>query len=146
MKKQLVIFFLVAAMALGVQAQENSLNERDLPVDIQTSFKTHFSDASDASWKKKAGNYKVSFKRNGVKNIASFNEGGTLTSRGIEIKENELPAPIRTAVSTSYKDRKIEEIYKMEKEGTTSFLVKLKGDPATKLMYSQEGQLIKDKY
>lgn len=144
MKKQLFTLFLVAGLALGVNAQE-SVQDKDVPTDIQTSFKTHFSDATGAEWKMKDGNYKVHFKRNGVKNIASFNQGGTLTSRGVEVKENELPAAISSAVSTSYSGRKMEEIYKMEKDGTTSYMIKLNGEPKTKLMYSADGQLMKDK-
>ncbi len=144
MKKQLFTLFLVAGLALGVNAQE-TVQDKDLPAGIQTSFKSEFADASDAEWKMKDGKYKVHFKRNGVKNMASFDEAGKITSRGVEIKENELPAAITTAVNGSYSGRKIDEIYKVDKEGKTSYLVKLNGDPETKLMYSEDGQIIKDK-
>jgi len=145
MKKQLCTIFLAAGLALGVYAQdETTVQDRDLPAGIQTSFKSQFADANGAEWKMKDGKYKVNFKRNGVKNMASFDETGNLLSKGVEIKENELPAAITTAVSTGYADRKIDEIYRVETNGTTSYMVKLKGDPKTKLMYSEDGQIIKD--
>ncbi|MCU0384867.1 MAG: PepSY-like domain-containing protein, partial [Flavihumibacter sp.] len=141
---QLFTFFLVAGMAMGVQAQQ-PVQERDLPDGILISFKNEFTDVSGSEWKMKDGIYKVHFKRNGVKNMASFDETGKLTSKGVEIKENELPSAINTAVSSAHSGRKIDEIYKIEKDAKTSYLVKLKGDPETKLMYSAEGQLLKDK-
>jgi hypothetical protein len=143
MKKQFFTLFLVAGMAIGANAQQ-TIQERDLPAGVQSSFKTEFSDASGAEWKMKDGAYKVHFKRNGVKNMASFDETGKLTSKGVEIKENELPAAITTAVNSTHSGRKIDEIYKINKDGKTSYLVKLNGDPKTKLMYSAEGQLVKN--
>lgn len=145
MKKQLCTLFLVAGMALGIHAQETKVQDRDLPAGIQTSFKSQFSDANGADWKMKDGKYKVHFKRNGVKNMAAFDESGALLSKGVEIKEAELPAAIISAISTGYSDRRIDDIYKVEKDGATSYLVKLKGDPETKLMYSADGQIIKEK-
>jgi hypothetical protein len=144
MKKQLFTFFLVAGMAMGVYAQQ-SVQEKDLPAGIQTSFKKEFADANGAEWKMKDGSYKVHFKRNGVKNMASFDETGKLTSKGVQIKENELPAAISTAISSTHSGRKMDEIYRVEKDGKTSYLVKLTGDPETKLMYTEDGQLVKDK-
>ncbi|WP_290794133.1 PepSY-like domain-containing protein [Flavihumibacter sp. UBA7668] len=144
MKKQLFTLFLVTGMALGLSAQE-TVQEKDLPAGIQTSFKSQFAGASGAEWMMKDGTYKVHFKSNELKHMASFDKDGNLTSKGVEIKETELPGAISSAVSSSHNGRKIEEIYKIEKGGVTSYMVKLTGEPKTKLMYSADGQLVKDK-
>ena len=144
MKKKLIMFCLAAGLALGISAQDK-VQDKDVPAPIQTNFKTQYPDASAVNWKMKEGNYKVHFKQNGFKQLAAYDASGKLLSKGIEIKESELPASISSSVKTGYADRSIDEIYKIEKNGTTSYMVKMKGNPETKLMYSADGQSVKDK-
>ena len=93
----------------------------------------------------KEGKYKAHFKVNDVKQVAAFDETGALVYKGVAIKESELPPSISTNTKSVYSGRTISEVYKMDKNGTVSYLVKLNGDPDTKIMYSADGQVIKDK-
>jgi len=144
MKKKLLAFCLAAGSILSINAQDK-LNEKDVPTSIQTTFKGQYPGASDADWKMKDGKYKVHFKLNGTKQLAAFDQSGALVSKGTEIKESELPATISTSTKSLYADRKIDEIYKIDNNGVTNYLVKLKGDPEKKILYSADGQVIEDK-
>ena len=146
MKKKLLAFCLATGIALSISAQEKvKISDKDLPATIQTSFKGQYPDASNTEWKMKDGKYKVHFKVNGTKQMAAYDKAGTLLSKGTEIKESELPANITSSAKSLYANRGIDEVYKVEKNGATQYLVKLKGNPDTKILYSADGQVIKDK-
>jgi hypothetical protein len=144
MKKKIFASLIVIGLALGVSAQEK-IKEKDVPATVQASFKGANPEAKNVDWKMKDGAYKAKFKVNGMNHIASYDANGKVTSTGMEIKEAELPAAVLSAVKLAYQDRSIDDVYKVDKNGSTQYMVKLKGSPETKLMYSPEGQVIKEK-
>jgi Protein of unknown function (DUF2874). len=146
MKKKLLALCLAAGIVLSVNAQEKTkISDKDLPATIQTNFKSQYPDASGADWKLKDGKYKVHFNVNGTKQMAAYDQAGTMLSKGVEIKQSELPANITSSTKSLYANRDIDEVYKVDKNGATQYLVKLKGDPETKILYSADGQVIKEK-
>jgi hypothetical protein len=144
MKKILFTVVLSAGLLLGASAQEK-LKDKDVPTSVQTSFKSEFPNAKDVEWKMKEGKYKVSFEVNGLDHIAAFGTDGKLISKGMKIRESELPAAIATAVKGAYADRTIDDVYRVDKNGSAHYLVKLNGDPETKVLYSADGQVVKEK-
>jgi len=144
MKKKLISLCVAAALVIGVNAQEK-VNDKDVPQSIQATFKSQYPSASGAQWKMKDGKYKVHFQSDGTKQMASFDQSGTLVSKGSLISESELPSAISSAVKSSYANRSINEVYKMDKNGSVNYVVKLNGSPETKVVYSEDGQVIKDK-
>jgi hypothetical protein len=144
MKKIFFASLLIIGLVLSVSAQEK-VKEKDVPTTVQASFKTGYPEAKDVDWKMKDGNYKAKFKVNGTNHIASFDATGKMLSKGIEIKESELPAAVTHAVRLAYANRTIDNVYSMEKDGSTNYLVKLKGSPETKVLYSADGQVVKEK-
>jgi hypothetical protein len=146
MKKKLLAFCLAVGTVLSINAQEKKkISESEVPAAIQTTFKGQYPNAADAEWKLKEGKYKVHFEVDGTKQMAAFDQSGTLLSKGVQVKEADLPTAIGTSTKSMYANREIDEIYKIDKNGTTNYLVKLKGDPDTKVLYSADGQVIKDK-
>jgi hypothetical protein len=144
MKKLLFATLLTTGLVLGASAQDD-IKEKDVPSPVQTSFKSEFPNAKDVEWKLKDGTYKVKFEVGSVDQIASFDASGKRLSKGIKIRISELPAAISSAVKTAYADRTIDEAYTLEKDGATQYMVKLNGSPETKLVYSADGQLVKEK-
>jgi len=134
----------VATTCLNAQQQKEKVKNSDVPAAIQTTFKSTFPDARDAEWILKDGYYKVEFEVNDVDHIAAFDASGKLVSKGMEIKKSELPEAIQTAVKSAHSGRTIDDVYKMEKDGNTHYMVKLNGNPPTKLKYSADGQEIKE--
>jgi putative PepSY-like beta-lactamase-inhibitor len=143
MKKILFATLLTTGLALGAFAQD--LKESDVPTPVKTSFKTAFPNAKDIDWKMKEGKYKVDFEINGTDNMASFDADGKLISKGMKIRTSELPSAVASAVKAAYADRDIKNVYRVDKNGTVAYLVKLDGDPDTKILYSADGQVVKEK-
>lgn len=121
------------------------VKESDVPATVKTSFKSAFPNAKDVEWKMKEGKYKVEFEVNGTDHMASFGTDGRLMSKGMKIRTSELPSAVSNAVKGAYADRSIDEVYRVDKEGTAYYLVKLSGDPETKVKYTADGQLVKEK-
>jgi len=144
MKKKLLIGCLAAGLALSVKAQV-TVPTNSLPSSIQTSFKGQYPDASSMSWRTKEDLYRVNFTRDGVKQMAAYDASGKLISSGTTVKETELPTAIGSSVKSAYAGRSVDEIYKIDKNGTSSYWITLKGSPETKIMYGADGQVIKDK-
>jgi len=144
MKKTLLICCLSGGLALGVKAQV-TVTSTNVPTSIQTSFKGQYPDASSMNWRMKEDMYRVNFTRDGVKQMASYDASGKLLSSGSVVKETELPSAIGTSIKSSYAGRSIDEIYKIDKNGTPSYWITFKGSPETKMMYDTTGQVIKDK-
>lgn len=146
MKTLLFATLLTTGLMLGASAQEKEkIKERDVPTAVQTSFKTEFPNASNVEWRMKDATYKAKFKMNDMDHMASFDAAGKLMSKGMKIKESELPSAVASAVKGSYADRAIDEVYSVDKSGTMHYLVKLKGTPETKVLYTADGQVVKEK-
>lgn len=144
MKKIILAGLFTSGLMLGSYAQDR-LKEKDVPSAIQTSFKTEFANAKDVEWKMKDGKYKVEFELNGLDHFAKYGTDGKLMARGMKIRTSELPAAVTTAVKSSYADKSIDEVYRVDKDGGAFYLVKLSGEPETKVLYSADGQVAKEK-
>jgi hypothetical protein len=148
MKKITFVVLLTTGLMLGAYAQDKSpdkVNEKDVPAAIQTSFKSEFPNAKDVEWKMKEGKYKVEFEVNGLDHFAKYGTDGKLTARGMKIRTSELPNAVATSVKSAYADRTIDDVYRVDKDGSLYYLVKLNGNPDTKVKFSANGQEIKDK-
>lgn len=150
MKKILFATLFATGLVLGASAQDkiseqDKLKESDVPATVQSSFKSAFPNAKDVEWKMKEGKYKVSFDVNGTDHMAAFGADGKLMSKGMKIRTSELPTAVSDAVKSAHAGRNIDEVYRMDKDGTAYYLVKLSGDPETKVKYTADGQMVKEK-
>jgi hypothetical protein len=146
MKKILFVGLFTAGLMLGSYAQDN-LKEKDVPPAIQTTFKTEFPNAKDVEWKLKDGKYKVEFEINGLDHFAKYGTDGKIMAKGMKIRTSELPNAVSSAVKSGYADRTIDDVYRVDKDGSAFYLVKLNGNPETKVLYSADGQVVpKDKH
>ena len=144
MKKIIFVGLFTTGLMLGAYAQDN-IKDKDVPPAVATSFKTEFPNAKDVEWKMKEGKYKVEFEVNGLDHFAKYGADGKLMARGMKIRTSELPGAVSTAVKNAYADRSIDDVYRVDKDGSVFYLVKLDGTPEKKLMYSADGQLAKEK-
>jgi hypothetical protein len=143
MKRILLATLLSTGLGLAAFAQE--VKETDVPAAVKTSFKTAFPNAKDVDWKMKEGKYKVDFDIDGTDYIAAFGVDGKMISKGMKIRVSELPSAVTNAVKSSYANKDIENVYRVDKDGTVCYLVKLEGNPDTKVLYSADGQVVKEK-
>jgi hypothetical protein len=141
MKKIFFAGLLITGFMFGAFAQD--VKEKDVPAAIQSSFKTEFPKAKDVEWKLKEGKYKVEFEINGLDHFAKYGTDGKLIARGMKIRTSELPNAVTTAIKDVYAARMIDDAYRVDKDGAAFYLVKLKGDPETKVLYTADGQVAK---
>lgn len=142
MKKIFFLGLLTAGLMAGAYAQ-NDVKEKDVPAAVSASFKSTFSNAKDVEWKLKDGKYKAKFEVNGLDHFAKYGADGKLLARGMKIRTSEIPNAVSTAVKDTYAARMIDDVYRVDRNGAAFYLVKLKGDPETKVLYTADGQVAK---
>jgi Protein of unknown function (DUF2874). len=140
MKNKLFTTLFATCLTLAATAQEK-VSEKDVPAAIKSAFKSEFPQAKTADWKKKEGKYKATFEVNGINQMASFGADGKLIAKGMRIRQSEIPTPVSTAVKGAYADRTIDHVYRIDKNGAAHYLIKLDGDPETKVLYTADGQV-----
>lgn len=140
MKKIFFLGLLTAGLMAGAYAQ-NDVKEKDVPAAIQSNFKSGFPNAKDVEWKLKDGKYKAKFEVNGLDHFAKYGADGKLLARGMKIRTSEIPNAVSAAVKETYATRMIDDVYRVDRNGAAFYLVKLKGDPETKVLYTAEGQV-----
>ena len=141
MKKIFFVGLLTAGLMAGTYAQD--IKEKDVPSAIQSGFKSSFPNAKDVEWNLKDGKYKAKFEVNGLEHFAKYGGDGKLLARGMKIRTSEIPNAVSTAVKETYAARMIDDVYRVDKDGAAFYLVKLKGDPETKVLYTADGQVAK---
>lgn len=147
MKRTIMAFLLMVGLTLGVKAQDKKMkiDKKDVPQAVMDSFNSTFANAKDVEWKKKGSDYKVSFEMNDTDHYAMLNSSGTVVSQGQEIPESQLPTEISNAIKKDHPNHRIDDVYTVVKDGTTSYKITLDGSPDLKVMYASDGTMIKDK-
>jgi hypothetical protein len=146
MKKILFAVLFTTGLMLGANAQtstEQKLKVGEVPATLKTSFKTEFPNAKDVEWTLKEGKYKVKFELNDLDNFAKYDADGKMIAKGMQIKQTDLPPAVTAAVKTAYANKEIDDVYKVEKEGVTQYLIKF--DKDLKVMYTADGQVVTEK-
>ena len=146
MKKLLLFAVLGVFTAFQVNAQDNEkIKDKDVPQAVKTAFDNQFNNTAMVDWKMKDGKYKAAFTMNLKKHFAEFSNSGELISKGEKIDKEELPNPVADAVKTGFSSSKVDEVYRVEKEGKTMYMVKLDGNPKQKILYDDQGKVLKEK-
>lgn len=142
MKKIFFAVLLMAGFTFGASAQLK-LDEKDVPSQVLSSFKTNFPNAKDIEWKKKDNKFKVEFEIGNDDHIAAFDGAGKLLMKGVQIRFADMPAAVATAAKSV--NRKLDDVYKIEKDGVTLYKVEFEGKPEKTVIYSADGQEVKEK-
>jgi hypothetical protein len=91
------------------------------------------------------GEFEAEFVINGVESSAVYDANGDLIETETEIKENELPQPVKTSLAQDYKGYKLDEIAKIiDAKGVVTY--ELETDKAKSVFesaYDNNGKLLK---
>lgn len=143
--KHVFIALLLAGFIMSASAQQKvKVKTQDVPANVQTALKTAFPDAKDIDWTMKDGMYKASFEVNGKDHFAGINNSGELKIKGSEILANQLPEAVTSAIKSAYANWKIDDVFQVEEDGTTSYLIELDGKPDKHVYYTADGKLTKE--
>jgi Putative beta-lactamase-inhibitor-like, PepSY-like len=121
MKKLLLVivgFFFVSTLAIS----------GDIPAAVQKAFEQRFPKVKSVKWEiDKAPVYEGSFKLDGVKYSASFNETGEWLETITMLAFAQLPIEVKKAYNTTYSVGTAESVSKIEtSDGSTKFRMKFK--------------------
>ena len=137
----------------------------DVPVVIQTNFKTQYPAASNITWTTHdavavpidwelagwntmdAGDYVVRFDMENEKYYAWYDANGEWIGSAYLVKNHSmLPAAVHTTISNQYSGYAIESVQREFWKDKSAFEIKLKnGDNKVKLLVDANGQILKSK-
>ncbi|MCB2410713.1 PepSY-like domain-containing protein [Hymenobacter lucidus] len=120
MKKYLLLLALLPLAALSVHAQK--LAEKQVPAAAVATFKKAHPTAKGVKWEKEDANYEAGYEQGDKELSVVITPTGTLLETETELAVSQLPAPVRTALTTQYKGYKVTEAAKIvTATGTTIY-------------------------
>lgn len=141
--KKLLMLFVCLAFVIGVSAIDQK--DEKIPAAAKTGFAAKFPTAQKAKWSiEKPGEFEVEYVLNGVESSALFDAKGNLLETETEIKENELPATVKAALTKDFSGYKLDEIEKAtDSKGTVSFEMEAaKGKDKLEISFDATGKLL----
>ncbi|HEY8400135.1 MAG TPA: PepSY-like domain-containing protein [Cytophagaceae bacterium] len=129
------------------QQQEQTLQESDIAPEVLNTFEEEFASARDVEWKQKGDMIEAEFEENGEDKKAHFDNSGKLKMVKTEIRRKDLPQAVQQTLDTEYKDYKLDDFAKIEKDGKTHYKVEAeKGNVTKEMWFDPSGkQVEKDK-
>jgi len=141
--------FSLAMMALlgtaAVSAQD--LNPADVPSDVTSSFEQAHPNATDVEWEMEGDSYKVEFEIDGKDQEIWYAADGQTNKMEKDLREDELPEAIVSAISSNFAGYKIDSIEMTEQNGTATYEVELeKGwDEEIKVIFDADGKVLSER-
>ena len=115
----------------------------DVPSVVLNSFKQKFSNATDIEWEAKDNIYKVEFDLGANDHEAWIDQTGKLISHKEEIRVNQIPAVITSAIKRDFAGYRIKDADKIDTEGAVTYKIEVdKGSLEWKATYDASGTLL----
>ena len=141
--KKLLGLIVCAIFVLSVSA----VNQKDekIPATAKSGFAAKFPTAQKVKWSvEKPGEFEAEFTLNGVETSALVDAKGILLETEAEIKESELPEPIKATLAKDFAGYKLDEIEKAtDAKGVTTFEMEAaKGREKLEISFDASGKLL----
>lgn len=110
------------------EVKEEGEAEVVVPEVVKTKFKSLYPSVEKVKWGKEDANYEAEFDLNKVETSVVFDATGNALETETEISESDLPAAIKTYISTNVPNEKIKEASKMtDAKGIVTYEAEVKG-------------------
>lgn len=142
--KKIILILVCVSFVMSALAQETKKVE--VPAAAKTAFTAKFPQAQKVEWgMEKAGEYEAEFVLNGVESSAVYDAKGNLIETETEIKQNDLPQPVKTALAKDFAGYKIGEIAKnTDAKGVVVYELEASKDKKSyDLVFDNTGKLTK---
>jgi len=139
-----LLLLLCAALCLHPAAAQKIANDK-VPPAVLSSFKAKFPTATKAKWEMESKTeFEVNFRLDGKEVSANFALSGQWLETETEIKVSNLPAAIRSVLSTDFEGYDIEEASQIEslKNGNCFEAEIEKGGDAFDVLLTADGKII----
>ena len=141
--KKLLVLFVCMALVVGVSATNQK--EEKIPAAAKSGFAAKFPTAQKVKWSvEKPGEFEAEFTLNGVETSALVDAKGILLETEAEIKESELPQPVKATLAKDFAGYKLDEIEKAtDTKGVTTFEMEAaKGKEKLEISFDASGKLL----
>lgn len=141
-KLQIAIIALMGTAAVSAQ----DMNPADIPSDLTSAFEQAHPDAQDVEWEMEGDAYKVEFEINDEDREIWYSADGTTNKLEKDLREDELPEAISSAISNKYADYKIDSVEMTEENGKATYEVELeKGwDDEIDVVFDADGEVLSE--
>ena len=138
-----IIMLSVMASSFWLISCSQDIPAANVPSIVQNALQSKFVDATDIEWEKKKNFYEAEFDMNNIDHKAHIDPNGHVIMYKMEIRKEELPQAVASAISRGHAGYDIDDAEKMEKDGMTYYQVELdaKGKKDKKLVYTTDGDL-----
>ena len=136
-----VLFIILSAITISSCRDDYPANK--VPSVVHNTVNAKFPGAMDIDWAKNANDFEAEFDLNGVEYSAFVEPNGKLLSYKYDIKFTEFPEAIVAVINSQYKDYKIDDAEKVEKNDSTYYQAELEGKKKTdlRLVFFADGKL-----
>jgi hypothetical protein len=142
MKKYLLFVF---ALCYAASSFAQDIPAKDVPSVVANVFKKQFPKATDVEWERKNELYKVEFEINRQEHSMWIDGSGNVARHKQDIRAQDLPAAVRSAIARDYKDYKIDDVEKSEAGNVIHFKVELKkGSEDIDVFFDLQGEKVEN--
>lgn len=139
---KLVILLITASISLYACGQNISSNK--VPSVVQNTIRAVFPKAMDIEWEMKKSSYEAEFDMDSTEYTVYLDATGKIIVYKQDIRENELPVAITSALARDHAGYRIDDADKIQKDGITYYQVELdnKRKKERNLLFSADGQTV----
>ena len=134
-------FLFVTAMSLSLMACGQNISATDVPSLVLNAFKAKFVSAVDIEWEKKKNYYEADFEIGTTDHEVQINQAGNILLHKQKISTLDLPKVITDQITAKFKDFKLDEADKLEKDGKVYYQVELdKRFTEKRMVFAENGE------
>ena len=135
-----ILYLMMAVLFLSVQAEAQSVRNKDIPDKVKQSMESMYPQASKVQWEMHDGMYEASFMVNDKKTSVVFSNQGQFSESETEIAMDQLPELAQYYVTYHLSSETIEEIeMETDAHGVVTYEVETDGG---EYLFSAEGKLL----
>ena len=148
MKKILSLLIVLALFPALALSQEKKISKKQVPSAVLTAFHNAYPNAKVKQYNKEMDEgklyYEVESKEGKSSRDVLYTPEGTVAEVEEQVSNDNLPAPVKDAVSKNYSGMKISRIEKTTKGSNVTYEILFKGKKQKKeVVFSPEGNIVK---
>lgn len=134
-------FLLIGVMGFSLASCGQNISAADVPSLVLNTFKATFTNAVDIEWEKKKDHYEADFEVGTADHEVRINPTGTILLHKQQMSTLDLPKVITDQLTAKFKDFKLDEADKLEKDGKVYYQVELdKRFTEKRMVFAENGE------
>jgi uncharacterized membrane protein YkoI len=132
------------AFAFSLTACAQEIKSSEVPSVVTNALQTKFQNIAGVEWEKKGNVYEAELKNNNVSYDVEIDSTGKIKRQKEKLDVKLIPAPVQATIQSQYANHKIDEIEKVDENGTVYYQVELEGKGKDlELVFGTDGKEMK---